>query len=104
MGVVYNPFLDYCYTAIRGQGSYLTRVSGQPMKFPLAVPKPLPSLSQTIIAVEWGSDLATPVIQSNAMRIYVWQHVLLLWSVDGWHTPTFAWWSRAPTFAGQHCV
>ncbi|KAH0837882.1 hypothetical protein J3R83DRAFT_6110 [Lanmaoa asiatica] len=63
LGVVYNPFLDHLYTAIEGQGSYLTRGSGQPMKLPLAAPKPLPSLSKALIDVEWGSDRATPVIE-----------------------------------------
>ncbi|KAF8435635.1 myo inositol monophosphatase [Boletus edulis BED1] len=65
LGVVYNPFLDYLYTAIESQGSYLTRGSGQPMKLPLAAPKPLPSLSKALIDVEWGSDRATPVIESK---------------------------------------
>lgn len=37
------------YTAIEGQGSYLTRGSGQPMKLPLGAPKPLPSLSKALI-------------------------------------------------------
>ena len=37
------------YTAIEGQGSYLTRGSGQPMKLPLAAPRPLPSLSKALI-------------------------------------------------------
>lgn len=37
------------YTAIEGQGSYLTRGTGQPMKLPLAASKPLPSLSKALI-------------------------------------------------------
>jgi len=65
LGVVYNPFLDYLYTAIEGQGSYLTRKSGQPMKLPLSAPKQLPSLSKALIDIEWGSDRATPVIDSK---------------------------------------
>ncbi|KAF8547761.1 hypothetical protein OG21DRAFT_848819 [Imleria badia] len=67
LGAVYNPFLDYLvrdlavppsptltsvqYKAIKCQGSYLTRGSGQPMKLPLAAPKLLPSLSQALIGV-----------------------------------------------------
>ncbi|KAF8555148.1 hypothetical protein OG21DRAFT_1521987 [Imleria badia] len=57
LGVVYNPFSNYLptvtpmqYTAIEGQGSSLTRGSGQPMKLPLTAPKPLPSLSKAPIA------------------------------------------------------
>ncbi|KAG6333144.1 hypothetical protein ID866_5940 [Astraeus odoratus] len=83
LGVIYNPFLDHLYTGIEGQGSYLTRNSKQPMKLPLASPKPLPSLSKAlmgnilhlvdelplilindvlILAVEWGSDRGVPAI------------------------------------------
>lgn len=68
LGVVYNPFIEYLvrplsvfysrhdqtltrpqYTGIEGQGSYLTRGTGQPQKLPLASPKPLPSLSKAQI-------------------------------------------------------
>jgi len=66
LGVVYNPFIEYLYTGIEGQGSYLTRGNGQPQKLPLASPKPLPSLSKAQIAIEWGSDRGTPTIQDKA--------------------------------------
>ncbi|KAF9225280.1 inositol monophosphatase [Gyrodon lividus] len=66
LGVVYNPFLEYLYSGVKGQGSYLTRGSGQPMKLPLASPRPLPSLSRALIDIEWGSDRATPVIKSKS--------------------------------------
>ncbi|KAF9056070.1 hypothetical protein BJ165DRAFT_1430625 [Panaeolus papilionaceus] len=58
LGVIYNPFLDQMYTGVKGQGSFLQRgVSGPRQRLPLASPpKPLPSLSQALIAVEWGSD------------------------------------------------
>ncbi|KIM70024.1 hypothetical protein SCLCIDRAFT_498646 [Scleroderma citrinum Foug A] len=56
LGVIYNPFLDHLYTGIEGQGSYLTRGNGQPMRLPLASPQPLPSLSNALIAAEWGSE------------------------------------------------
>ncbi|KAF9245619.1 myo inositol monophosphatase [Melanogaster broomeanus] len=65
LGVVYNPFLEHLYTAIEGQGSYLTRGNGQPQKLPLASPKPLPSLSKAQIAVEWGSDRGAPTIHDK---------------------------------------
>ncbi|KAF9245620.1 hypothetical protein BU15DRAFT_70691 [Melanogaster broomeanus] len=66
LGVVYNPFLEFLYTGVESQGSYLTRGSGPPMKLPLASPKPLPSLSKALIDIEWGSDRATPVIKSKS--------------------------------------
>ncbi|KAH7886279.1 myo inositol monophosphatase [Phlebopus sp. FC_14] len=66
LGVVYNPFLGYLYTGVEGQGSYLTRNSGPPMKLPLASPKPLPSLSKALVAVEWGSDRGTTTLTSKA--------------------------------------
>ncbi|KAG2048849.1 myo inositol monophosphatase [Suillus hirtellus] len=56
LGVIYNPFLDHLYTGIEGQGSFLTRGNGQPLKLPLTNPKPLPSLQKALLAVEWGSD------------------------------------------------
>ncbi|KIL00803.1 hypothetical protein PAXRUDRAFT_129061 [Paxillus rubicundulus Ve08.2h10] len=66
LGVVYNPFLEYLYTGIEGQGSYLTRGNGQPQKLPLASPKPLPSLSKAQIAIEWGSDRGVPAITDKS--------------------------------------
>lgn len=55
LGVIYNPFLDYLYTGIKGHGSYLSRNRQTPRRLPLSAPRPLPSLSQALIAVEWGS-------------------------------------------------
>ncbi|KIM70025.1 hypothetical protein SCLCIDRAFT_1207293 [Scleroderma citrinum Foug A] len=66
LGVIYNPFIDHLYTGVEGQGSYLTRGTGPPMKLPLASPKPLPSLSTALIAVEWGSDRGVPTITGKA--------------------------------------
>jgi len=65
LGVIYNPFLDYLYTGIKGQGSYLTRNSKEPAKLPLASPKPLSSLSQALIGVEWGSDRSKKAIDGK---------------------------------------
>ncbi|KAK7040184.1 hypothetical protein VNI00_009990 [Paramarasmius palmivorus] len=59
LGVIYNPFLDllFKYTGIKGQGSYLSKNGAPPAKLPLAkAPKPLESLGQALIAVEWGND------------------------------------------------
>nr|GAT57409.1 predicted protein [Mycena chlorophos] len=67
LGVIYNPFLNHLYTGIKGRGSFLTKANGQPLKLPLtASPKPLPSLSQALIAVEWGSDRAEKPISAKS--------------------------------------
>ncbi|KIK62250.1 hypothetical protein GYMLUDRAFT_42196 [Collybiopsis luxurians FD-317 M1] len=57
LGVIFNPFMQLLYTGIIGQGSYLSRHGGEPMKLPLTKhPKPLPTLNQALIAIEWGND------------------------------------------------
>ncbi|ESK93421.1 inositol monophosphatase [Moniliophthora roreri MCA 2997] len=57
LGVIYNPFLNLLYTGVKGQGSYLSQNGATPVKLPLAkAPKPLESLGQAMIAVEWGND------------------------------------------------
>ncbi|KAJ6575455.1 hypothetical protein B0H19DRAFT_1344805 [Mycena capillaripes] len=67
LGVIFNPFLNHLYTGIKGNGSYLTKGNGQPLKLPLSSPpKPLPSLSQALIAVEWGSDRGGKTISSKS--------------------------------------
>ncbi|KDR85501.1 hypothetical protein GALMADRAFT_132193 [Galerina marginata CBS 339.88] len=67
LGVIYNPFLDHLYTGIKGHGSYLTRgLNAKPIKLPLSKPKPLPSLSQALIAIEWGSDRTKTTIDAKA--------------------------------------
>ncbi|RDB29226.1 Protein qutG [Hypsizygus marmoreus] len=66
LGVIYNPFLDQLYTGIKGQGSYLTSRSGSPRKLPLSSPKPWTSLSQGLLAVEWGSDRSEKTITSKS--------------------------------------
>ncbi|CAA7265873.1 unnamed protein product [Cyclocybe aegerita] len=67
LGVIFNPFLDHLYTGIKGQGSYLTKPNAQPLKLPLSQPpKPLPSLSQALIAVEWGSDRTLTTINTKS--------------------------------------
>ncbi|KAG7099944.1 hypothetical protein E1B28_001737 [Marasmius oreades] len=57
LGVIFNPFLNFLYTGIKNQGSYLSQNGGPPLKLPLAKsPKPLATLNHAQIAVEWGSD------------------------------------------------
>lgn len=54
------------YYGSEGGGSYLVKGGGEPIKLPIAPPKPLPSLSQALIAVEWGSDRNEEPMKSRA--------------------------------------
>ncbi|KAF5345132.1 hypothetical protein D9758_009679 [Tetrapyrgos nigripes] len=57
LGVIFNPFLNWLYHGIKGQGSYLSRNGGEPLRLPLSKsPKPLGTLNHALIAVEWGND------------------------------------------------
>ncbi|KAL8957946.1 MAG: hypothetical protein Q9183_005937, partial [Haloplaca sp. 2 TL-2023] len=72
VGVVYNPFTQHLYTAIKGQGAHLAApkipssfpTEGQKVestyekrKLPLvSPPRPLPDLSSAIVAVEYGNE------------------------------------------------
>ncbi|KAI9751550.1 MAG: hypothetical protein M1815_001077 [Lichina confinis] len=54
VGIVYNPFTDMLYSAIKGRGSYLNGKTRLPLR-----PNPPPltaGLCQALVAVEWGSD------------------------------------------------
>lgn len=57
VGVIYNPYLDELYTAIKGQGAFLTRNGGARQPLPLKKdPEPLNDLSTCLVGTEWGSD------------------------------------------------
>ena len=62
VGVIYNPWQDLLFTAIKGRGAYMTRIKGstaQPL--PLArSPRPLEGLGTALVAVEWGSTRDGP--------------------------------------------
>ncbi|KAG5350820.1 hypothetical protein C0989_009118 [Termitomyces sp. Mn162] len=63
----YPHFRFQQYSGVKGQGSYLTRGSAPPLRLPLSSqPKPLPSLSKAVIAVEWGSDRCERTIAAKA--------------------------------------
>ncbi|KAF8589150.1 hypothetical protein K439DRAFT_1613038 [Ramaria rubella] len=63
MGVIYNPFLDQMYYGLKGQGAFVVLPSSpQPIPLPLAKPRPLLSLSQALLGVEWGSDRSASVM------------------------------------------
>lgn len=54
VGVIYNPFLDTLYSAIRGEGAFETK-RGTQRKLPLtASPQPLTKLNKCIVTAEWG--------------------------------------------------
>ncbi|KAK0481379.1 hypothetical protein IW261DRAFT_1418473 [Armillaria novae-zelandiae] len=74
LGVIYNPFLDLLYTGVKGSGSYVTHggPNGTPRKLPFASsPKPLASLSQAQIAVEWGNDRASKPLTSRSESFHL---------------------------------
>ncbi|KAL8934906.1 MAG: hypothetical protein Q9211_004985 [Gyalolechia sp. 1 TL-2023] len=72
VGVVYNPFTQHLYTAIKGQGAFLTaptipasfpspgtkvESTYEKRKLPLRSPPPaLPDLSHAIVGVEYGNE------------------------------------------------
>lgn len=64
VGVVYNPALDTLWTAIKGQGAYCQRNASlepgkgqcEKQRLPLNGGQPLGDLSQSLVAVEWGSQ------------------------------------------------
>lgn len=64
VGVVYNPFLDLLYFAVKGQGAYLTtRPGGSEFsrRLPLAKsPQPLTNLNSSLVCVEWPAAREGP--------------------------------------------
>ena len=58
------------YTAVEGLGSYLTRGSGLLTEFPLTVPKPVPSLSKTLIGVSPSHRIVYP--DGCGCRVGLW--------------------------------
>ncbi|KAF3481002.1 uncharacterized protein GIQ15_06349 [Arthroderma uncinatum] len=54
VGVVFNPFTNTLYSAIKGQGAFMNRTKKLPLKGDDV--EPLNGLSSALIAVEWGSD------------------------------------------------
>ncbi|KAF4466183.1 quinic acid utilization QUTG (inositol-1(or 4)-monophosphatase) [Fusarium albosuccineum] len=62
VGVIYNPWLDHLYTAIKGRGAFLTKGrSSEPQRLPLArSPRPIEGLGSSLVAIEWGSTRDGP--------------------------------------------
>ncbi|GAO49784.1 inositol monophosphatase [Saitoella complicata NRRL Y-17804] len=58
IGIIYSPFLNEMYTAIRNQGSYLHKPNQPPLRLPLQPPTPL-AVNTALIITEWGADRTT---------------------------------------------
>ncbi|KAI5829277.1 hypothetical protein K523DRAFT_242574 [Schizophyllum commune Tattone D] len=72
LGVIYNPFLDHLYTAITGQGAFVTEgINNQPLRLPLTIePRPLTSLSQGLLGIEWGADRSEEILAKKSASFY----------------------------------
>ncbi|KAK1244756.1 hypothetical protein MKX08_004385 [Trichoderma sp. CBMAI-0020] len=68
IGVIYNPYQDLLFTAIKSHGAYMTRIKGStPQKLPLASsPRPLEGLANALVAIEWGSNRDGPNYELKA--------------------------------------
>ncbi|KAH8587604.1 myo-inositol-1-monophosphatase [Bisporella sp. PMI_857] len=59
IGIIYNPYLDELYSAVKGKGAFLHRHKGETvLRLPLKHPEPLRDLSTCLVGAEWGSDRA----------------------------------------------
>ena len=65
LGVIYNPFLDQLFTGAKGLGAHLALRGQPPRRLPLARPRPLPSLGQALIGIEWGSDRSKEMVDKK---------------------------------------
>ena len=64
VGVVFNPFQDELWSAVKGHGAFHLRSGGNPQKLPL-VSVPLHGLEPACIGIEWGSDREGPNFDLN---------------------------------------
>ncbi|KAI1078368.1 hypothetical protein F5B20DRAFT_226556 [Whalleya microplaca] len=64
IGVVYNPFQDELWSAVKGCGAYTQRAGGEMQKLPLSS-TPLRGLQHACIGLEWGSDREGPNFELN---------------------------------------
>jgi myo-inositol-1(or 4)-monophosphatase len=68
VGVVYNPFREELWTAVKGHGAFASRPDGEMQKLPL-VSTPLQGLGPACIGIEWGSDREGPNFELN-LRVF----------------------------------
>lgn len=64
VGVVYNPFREELWYAVKGRGAFTVQANGESQKLPL-VSAPLLGLGPACIGVEWGSDREGPSFELN---------------------------------------
>lgn len=64
VGVVFNPFRQELWSAVRGQGAFTQQFGGDIQKLPL-VSKPSEGLRTACIGIEWGSDREGPNFDLN---------------------------------------
>lgn len=57
IGVIFNPFTNMLYTAIKGKGAFLNQTTQLPLKGDAI--EPLDGLSKSLVGIEWGSDRQT---------------------------------------------
>ena len=70
IGVVFNPFTQDLYTAIKGQGAYLTTPKRGRERLPIKSPlEPLGDLDTTLVIVEWGKDREGPIFECKSKTI-----------------------------------
>jgi len=62
IGVIYNPFLDQLYSALKGKGAFLNGTT----RLPLHPPGPLISLSSALTVIEFGSDRSKEIMDLKA--------------------------------------
>jgi myo-inositol-1(or 4)-monophosphatase len=66
VGVVYNPFRDELWHAIKGHGAYTQLgVNTDVKRLPITKPSPLQGLGPACIGIEWGSDREGPNFELN---------------------------------------
>ncbi|KAL6408790.1 hypothetical protein AUP68_07736 [Ilyonectria robusta] len=64
VGVVFNPFREELWSAVRGKGAFIQQFDGSIRKLPL-VSAPLDGLRSACIGIEWGSDREGPNFELN---------------------------------------
>ncbi|RBR05638.1 hypothetical protein FVER53590_29956 [Fusarium verticillioides] len=64
IGVVYNPFQDELWSAVRGGGAFVSQGAASPRKLPLCS-LPLGNIQTASIGLEWGSDRQGPNFDLN---------------------------------------
>jgi len=61
IGVVYNPFREELFTAIKGYGAFFSRQDGPRLALPIKRnPDSIEGLDGCLVAVEWGSERQGP--------------------------------------------